>query len=173
MVSHESDHRPEERGQPVTYVPDPTAPGTYRRETPEEEPTDWGAVYEQFVDLNPDMRTTNAVPVDEFESPPEEPMAIDWGGAASGFIDLLQGQQPGGGNAFVGPQPTIYTPPPGAVPTPAKVTVDTRTGAVTHCRRRRRRRLLTPTDLSDLAALAAIVGKGDALKMAVAKAVRR
>jgi len=40
-------------------------------------------------------------------------------------------------------------------------------------KRRRRRRLITPTDLSDLAALKAIVGGGDALKFAVTKAVRR
>ena len=57
---------------------------------------------------------------------------------------------------------------------PAKVTVDTRTGQVTPCRRRRRRRLLTPTDLADLASLQTLVGKGsDAMKFAVTKAVRR
>ena len=95
-------------------------------------------------------------------------MAVDWGNVLSGAIDIAQGQRPGGGMSFApGGLPT-YSPPP-----PAKVTVDTRTGQVTPCRRRRRRRLLTPTDLSDLAALAAVVGKGDALKMAVAKAVRR
>lgn len=38
---------------------------------------------------------------------------------------------------------------------------------------RRRRRLLTPTDLNDLAALQTIVGKGDVMKFAVMKAVRR
>ena len=95
-------------------------------------------------------------------------MAIDWGAAANAAIDILQGQTVGG------PAPVIPFAAPGTVsPMPAQVTVDTRTGEVKPCRRRRRRRLLTPTDLSDLAALAAVVGKGDALKLAVAKAVRR
>ncbi len=97
-------------------------------------------------------------------------MAIDWGAAASGAIDILQGQQIGGGAPAPAPLQLYGGIPPA---TPAQVTVDTRTGEVKPCRRRRRRRLLTPTDLSDLAALAAVVGKGDALKLAVAKAVRR
>lgn len=54
-----------------------------------------------------------------------------------------------------------------------KVTVDTKTGKVTKCGRRRRRRLLTPTDLNDLAALKTIVGGGQAMNFAVMKAVRR
>ncbi len=104
----------------------------------------------------------------------EETMAIDWGAAASGAIDILQGQRVGGGSfAGVPPIDTSGWDVPGYEGMPAKVTVDTRTGKVCRCRRRRRRRLLTPTDLSDLAALAAVVGKGDALKLAVAKAVRR
>ena len=106
----------------------------------------------------------------ELDEPTEEqPMAIDWGAVLNAGIDAAQGQRPGGG--------TTYSPLPFAAPgttqVPAQVTVDTRTGEVKPCRRRRRRRLLTPTDLSDLAALQAIVGKGDALKLAVAKAVRR
>lgn len=45
---------------------------------------------------------------------------------------------------------------------------------VTHKHRRRRRRLLTPTDLSDLAVLQSLVGKGsESMKFAVMKAVRR
>lgn len=39
--------------------------------------------------------------------------------------------------------------------------------------RKRRRRLLTPTDLADLAALKTITGNNDALKYAVMKAVRK
>lgn len=96
-------------------------------------------------------------------------MAIDWGNVLSGAIDIAQGQRPGGGSTY-SPLPFAG---PGTTQVPAQVTVDTRTGEVKPCRRRRRRRLLTPTDLSDLAALAAVVGKGDALKLAVAKAVRR
>lgn len=94
---------------------------------------------------------------------------------ASGVVDLIQGQNPGGSMRPALPAGTQVQSflPAQTVQQPAKVTVDTRTGQVTSCKRRRRKRLLTPTDLSDLAALAAIVGKGDALKMAVAKAVRR
>ncbi len=102
----------------------------------------------------------------------DDEMAIDWGSVASGAIDIIQGQQVGGG--ALPSQSYAGLPPTGGLSgMPAKVTVDTRTGQVHACRRRRRRRLLTPTDLSDLAALAAVVGKGDALKLAVAKAVRR
>lgn len=97
-------------------------------------------------------------------------MAIDWGGAVSGAIDILQGQAVGGGRALglAGPLPTGL---PSGVP--ESVVVNTRTGEVKRCPRRRRRRLLTPTDLSDLAALKTITGNNDALKMAVVKAVRR
>lgn len=97
-------------------------------------------------------------------------MAQDWGDFAQGAIQgIISGVI---GNEFA---PSL--PPAVSVPSPvgpSKVTVDTRTGRVTRCSRRRRRRLLTPTDLSDLAALQALVGKGSsALNMAVAKAVRR
>lgn len=98
-------------------------------------------------------------------------MAQDWGDFAQGAIQgIIQGVI---GNEFAPNLPTpVSVPGPGGPP--AKVTVDTRTGQVTRCTRRRRRRLLTPTDLSDLAALQALVGKGSsALNMAVAKAVRR
>jgi len=91
-------------------------------------------------------------------------MAIDWGDVIGGAIGTIgaQLQQPG-------PAPYPYTGPVA----PRTLTYDTQTGQLKPCRRRRRRRLLTPTDLSDLAALATIVGKGDALKLAVTKAVRR
>lgn len=101
----------------------------------------------------------------------ESEMAVDWGQVISGAVDIVQGQRVGGGpsTSFAG----MTGPYPAPSGTPRTVTVDTVTGQVKPCRRRRRRRLLTPTDLSDLAALAAVVGKGDALKLAVAKAVRR
>jgi len=101
-------------------------------------------------------------------------VAIDWGDiiydAGTGILGGLTGAGPSG---FSGPMPGLA---PGIPPqrVPAQVTVDTRTGQIKPCRRRRRRRLLTPTDLSDLAALQALVGKGSSsLNMAVAKAVRR
>lgn len=95
-------------------------------------------------------------------------MAIDWGNVISGAVDLIQGQTAGG---FV-PNSPSWQNGSGAAP-PARVTVDTRTGAVTPCRHRRRRRLLTSSDLADLASLKAIVGGGAAMNAAVVKAVRR
>lgn len=94
-------------------------------------------------------------------------MAVDWGQVLSGAVDIIQGQAVGGPSQSFAPTPPYSAPP-------RTVTVDTRTGEVKPCRRRRRRRLLTPTDMSDLAALASLVGKSsDAMRYAVAKAVRR
>jgi hypothetical protein len=113
---------------------------------------------------------------DEWVYPPKESdMAIDWGAGASAVIDILQGQDPGGSSA--GKYDVVYDygmgMPTGGVTGNGKVTVDTKTGKVTKCGRRRRRRLLTPTDLNDLAALKTIVGGGQAMNFAVMKAVRR
>ena len=107
-------------------------------------------------------------------------MAVDWGDVAGQVIGGLFG----GGNTPSAPAglaaphmvglPAYSPPAPGFRTTPpAKVTVDTRTGAVVPCRRRRRRRLLTSSDLADLASLKAIVGGGAAMNAAVVKAVRR
>jgi len=101
--------------------------------------------------------------------------AWDWGAAASGVIDILQGQSVGGGGTGYVPPANFGMSPPasGGGAVPRKVTVDTVTGAISKCGRRRRRRLLTPTDINDLAALKAIVGGGQSMNLAVAKAVRR
>lgn len=101
-------------------------------------------------------------------------MAVDWGTILSGAVDIWQGQTPGNAPTIYNPGMSFAGPQGGSVaPGPAKVVVDTRTGAVTKCNRRRRRRLLTSTDINDLAALKAIVGGGQAMNLAVAKAVRR
>jgi hypothetical protein len=113
---------------------------------------------------------------DQWVYPEEQPVAF-WDGV-SAVVDIMQGQTPGGNVAAVA-QPMQFAPMGSPVPAsfPAaaggKVTVDTKTGKVTPCRRRRRRRLLTPTDLNDLAALKTIVGGGQAINFAVMKAVRR
>jgi len=128
---------------------------------------DWGAgvdlpgwVYQPIPDAPGTLDTTSP----GWGVAEEEPnMAVDWTSVLNTAITGYQQPSFSGGGAS-----GSYAPP-----MPAQVTVDTRTGQVKPCRRRRRRRLLTPTDLSDLAALSAIVGKGDALKLAVAKAVRR
>ena len=103
-------------------------------------------------------------------------VAVDFGTIVSGAIDIWQGQTVGGGGqnlqAPVVPPGTWLGQGPNPIPG-GKVTVDTATGKVTPCRRRRRRRLLTPTDLNDLAALKTIVGGGQSMNFAVMKAVRR
>lgn len=145
---------------PVGTAALPSEPWT----NPQGQPADWPEWdWETWDRENPNWGGTTSTTEDE-------DMAVDWGGLANIGIDFLQGQT---GQQFSAP---VYSGPGvlgGDNGLPAQVTVDTRTGKVRPCRRRRRRRLLTPTDLSDLAALSAIVGKGDALKLAVAKAVRR
>ena len=99
-------------------------------------------------------------------------MALDWGEFFTGAAQDWISRELGVGRDFLGGDGGDFevVPPVNG----GKFEVDTRTGKVTKCKRRRRRRLLTPTDLSDLAALQALVGKGStALNMAVAKAVRR
>lgn len=135
------------------------------------------------------------LPTRRVNEPPissEEPsVAIDWGAVFSGAIDLAQGQTIGGytipnitgtGNQFVGTPGQV--PPAGANGAamysgscpPRKtrtLTIDCATGAEVKRTRRRRRRLLTSSDLGDLAQLQALVGKGsNAMSVAVSKAIR-
>ena len=109
-----------------------------------------------------------------FEPTEAEPtMAVDWGTIFSGAVDIWQGQQVGGA-------PTVYTPPtsfaggmaPVNLPPPGGSDMDV-CAPYGRRKRRRRRPLLTPTDLNTLAALKTITGNNDALKFAVMKAVRR
>jgi len=114
--------------------------------------TDWDKVYDEYVVLNQPVIA---------EAP------VDWG-------DILGTALGGIASNLVGPQPQLFGGAGATASTvPTKVTVDTRTGQVTPCRRRRRRRLLTDSDLADLSALKTIVGGGQAMNFAVQKAVRR
>lgn len=74
---------------------------------------------------------------------------------------------------FVGPG---LTPPATQPPrsTPVQVNIDPRTGAVTRCQpRRRRRRLLTKSDVADISTMAALLGKNsESFKVWLAKATR-
>ncbi len=120
----------------------------------------------------------------------EEMAAHDWGSWLRTTLTNLGGYGPGAGDTFGGQQFVESSPrpsgsaalPPSAAPLINQngcdpcgnrryVTLDRQTGKMS-CRRRRRRRLLTARDLGDLAALKAITGNNDALKMAVIKAVR-
>ncbi len=148
-------------------------------------PTDWDAVYDQYVILN---APEGDVP---FHG------AIDWGEIAGTVVGGLL--DPFGAGAAT----TAFFNPPGvvasaqAVPnlgapvtgiTGGAVTMAANgacpptgpkygkiclaTGVITPLRRRRRRRLLTSSDIKDLSALKSIVG-GAALQGAVVQAVRR
>ncbi len=96
-------------------------------------------------------------------------MAVDWGdflsttaqGAISGWLNPVQQQ------TFL-PAGMGVAPPP-ISPT---VTVNTATGKVTACKRRRRRRLLTESDFNDLMRISTLPNKQN-VAVALAKAVGR
>jgi len=144
-------------------------------------PTDWDAVYNQYVILN----------APEADVPFHD--SIDWGeiagtviggifdpfgmGAATqaGINQIVQGGAqavPNLGTPVTGITGGVVAgaacPPIG--PKYAKICLAT--NVITPLRRRRRRRLLTSSDIKDLAALKAIVG-GAALQGAVVQAIRR
>ena len=107
-------------------------------------------------------------------------MAQDWGDFATGLIQdnlttyINNRVNRGNGGANVMP---VISPGTGAaigtgIGLGIDEVVDWATGTKKKCRRRRRR-LLTPTDLGDLAQLKALVGNGEAMKIAVMKAIRR
>lgn len=144
-------------------------------------PTDWERVYDEYVVLNP--------PEEEIE------VAIDWGtligGVANQYVATRYAPPSGlaaqpvdvsGFGNTVNVQPPVAAPrsavmqsgscstcPPGS-PRYAKICLAT--NEITPLRRRRRRRLLTAGDLSDIASLKAIVGGGAALNAAVVKAMK-
>ncbi len=142
-------------------------------------PTDWGEFYDEYVILNPE------VPVPVFQEPvsprgapsgtvlpgtsQESNVAIDWGEIASTAIgSAFQGyfgdSAPGyGGN---------LTPTAAFVGAPQTVTVNTRTGKVTPCRRRRRRKLLTESDFNVLLRISTLPNKEN-VRIALGKAIGR
>jgi len=88
------------------------------------------------------------------------------GGPGSSFVT---GIALGGGGAVTPSATAANCEPCG----PRYLTYDCKTGKFTKKRRRGRRRLATDRDLSDLAAIVAITGKGSAMNQAVAGMVRR
>ncbi len=107
-------------------------------------------------------------------------VAVDWGqvfgGAAQQVIQGWMGpSSPGGitGTGLVGGGAGGgMTVPGGPGYVPPKVTVDTRTGRVTVCRRRRRRALLTEGDFNDLMRIGTLPNTQN-VRVALAKAVGR
>lgn len=142
-------------------------PGSIYEQNPQPE-TDWDEVYRQYQILNEDPSGQ----IDEYE---DTEMAIDWGGLANIGIDFLQGQTGGTG---INPNPAPYLGggyEPGVIRTPTlptKVTVDTKTGKVTTCKRRRRRRLLTEGDFNDLMRISTLPGNQN-VRIALAKSIGR
>ncbi len=114
-------------------------------------------------------------------------MAHDWGhlareliGGAIGISDpAAVAYSPGYASQFTGttlsPGTAVATPGlAGCEPCgPRYLTYDCKTGKFSSRKRRRRRRLITPTDLGDLASIVAITGKGAGMNQAIAQAVRR
>ncbi len=168
--------------KPPTTVPAAIPEGIYETNRA---PTDWDAVYDEYVILN------------EPTLPEVAEVAIDWGGVfaeaagtiVGGFLDpfgageattaFFQPNTLVAGPALNAPVATSITPTGGGTmaagcpPTGPKYgKICLATGVVTPLRRRRRRRLLTSSDIKDLSALKSIVG-GAALQAAVTQAVRR
>jgi len=151
-------------------------------------PTDWDRVYAEYVELNAPK------PVQE-----DDVAATDWGdwrsvlgtvagGVVGGLFDPvgLGGltQNIVSGPALPAPQGPISSTAGGSVmQMPANATcgpvgpkyakICLATGQVMPLRRRRRRRLLTASDLADISSLVAIVGKGAATNAVVTRAVSR
>jgi hypothetical protein len=153
----------------------------------------WGPAGEWFRTSpnHPPPIDPEYLPTRTVEEAEGEDVAIDWGQVFSGAIDIAQGQYIGGaanplsplGFAGAGTTTGGAAPPAngaamayaGSCP-PRKtrtLTIDCATGQEVKRTRRRRRRLLTSSDLGDLAQLQALVGKGsNAMSVAVSKAIR-
>ncbi len=146
------------------------APGEVWGDRPEEDWVEVASRYE-FPEAPVVVSPQDLEPILEKESD----VAVDWGGILGGAAqDILTGWG-------VGPQlPPGYTPaggsmafaPGGQGRVPTTVTVNTATGKVTPCRRRRRRRLLTEGDFNDLMRIATLPNKQN-VAVALAKAVGR
>ena len=86
-----------------------------------------------------------------------------------GYTQQFTNLPPQAGGGAVMPTGTADCQPCG----PRYLTYDCKTGKFSSRKRRRRRRLITPTDLGDLASIVAITGKGAGMNQAIAQAVRR
>lgn len=150
-------------GRPAAFPPTPPRP-----QVPDVVPGPSGSaptIPAWFPDLS-------AGPILGREVRTEEEMAVDWGTVLSGAVDIWQGQT-------VGNQPQVYSPLTsfsGANLPPAngssKVTVDTVTGKVTRCHRRRSRPMLTPTNMGLLVQIGTLPNNAN-VRIALAKSIRR
>jgi len=135
------------------------------------EKADAAEVLERTIGI-PGLPLPVAVPTLPVETNAEATVAIDWGNVLGGAIKGAAGWDPFGAGAAVeqfwpGPQNI-----PQPQPTPPKVIVDTRTGAVTTCARRRRRKMLTESDFNTLLRISTLPNNQN-VRIALAKAIGR
>lgn len=160
---------PEEEQSVTVYETQSEVQAEFERIKEAYESVDWDEFYRRATQ---DTGIQFPVPQGEFDPPggwDGGEVAIDWGAIITTGVEQY----------FAPDVPSGFYAPPSGVPagvpatgTPAKVTVDTRTGKVTTCKRRRRRRLLTEGDFNDLMRIATLPNK-DTVKVALAKAVGR
>ncbi len=126
----------------------------------EREPTDWDEYYRRYEELN----------YDAYEAEGDRAM-WDWlqGATTLGQLGTEVGWW-GGDSGLVAPAPALA--PGGAQTMPARVTVDTRTGKITTCKRRRRRKLLTESDFNVLLRVATLPNKEN-VRIVLGKAIGR
>lgn len=146
--------------------PDENPTGTVFEDAPggiyevEREETDWDEYYRRYAELN----------YDAYEAEGDRAM-WDWlqGATTIGQLGETVGWW-GGDSGLVAPQQA--TAPGGAAAMPARVTVDTRTGKITKCKRRRRRKLLTESDFNVLLRVATLPNKEN-VRIVLGKAIGR
>jgi uncharacterized protein YcfJ len=106
-----------------------------------------------------------------------QPMAIDWGDVAGNVLGTIAGGlfdpfgMESGVRSLVAGATSGGAPNYSTLTAPTKVTVDTRTGKITACRRRRRRAIITQGDLNRLFQIATLPNNQN-VRIALAKAVR-
>ncbi len=160
QISKEDDVWPEWSLEPILE----TRPGRIPDPYPGTEAAAESTVAERAI-----IPTTSPLPVDE-----ENDMAAwDWGAAASGVIDILQGQSVGGngrgGSGYVDPIEFWGQGGSATIP-PRNVTVNTATGKVTPCRRRRQKKILTNANFDMLLRIGTLP-RNENIRIALAKAL--
>ncbi len=126
----------------------------------ERAPTDWDAYYRRYEELN----------YDAYEAEGDREM-FDWLQGATTLGQLGSAVGWWGGDQAATASPVVQPGGPSG-PVPARVTVDTRTGKVTACKRRRRRKLLTESDFNVLLRVATLPNKEN-VRIVLGKAIGR
>jgi len=132
---------------------------TAEQEETEEMAHTWGHIFRSGVE---------AVATNWWDGSAATPGIIPSGRAGATFVGSTGTGSPGAAQ-YGGAMTAASCEPCG----PRYLTYDCKTGKFSKKRRRGRRRLATDRDLSDLAAIVAITGKGSAMNQAVAGMVRR